>query len=204
MIIKLDEADILQRTKSESNSQLLKCAFEDSRPELLKLVSKRVGSKMGRRVNPSDVLQEAYIAATKKLDKYFEDPRVPLLQWIQSICFQSVSVLYKQHFVAKKRSVLVEDHQDENSYYSTAFLDSASSPSARLIRGEEQEQVFALVSKMAEVDQAILYLRYVEGISNREAAARLGVEVETAKKRHVRALKRLTKLAAESGKAATL
>ena len=97
--------------------------------------------------------------------------------------------------MAKKRSVLVEQTQFESSIISNNHMDSTTSPSNCFIKHEEREQVFELVSKMTANDQSILYLRHVEDLSNSEAAQRLGIPVETAKKRHMRAIKRLAKLA---------
>ena len=195
-MIELKTQDILLRAEENSNSQKLEHVFEESRPALLAAIKCRVGSKMRRRVSPSDVLQEAYIAALKKLDQYVEDPTIPMFHWLKSICFQAISVIYQKNFVAQKRSLLLEQYQIDDQECNL-FLDSETSPSKRMIRDEEQEFVMALVSRMGEADQMILYLRHVEDISNREAAERLGIELETAKKRHTRALQRLTQLAEE-------
>ena len=117
-----------------------------------------------------------------------------MFHWLKSICFQAISVIYQKNFVAQKRSLLLEQYQTEDQARNL-FLDSETSPSNRMIRDEEQEFVMTLVSSMNEADQVILYLRHVEALSNREAAERLGIEFETAKKRHTRALQRLTQLA---------
>ena len=194
-MIKIDEQKVLMRIGDDSVNETLGRIFDESRPVLKNAISHRVGRRMGQRVDPSDVLQEAYISASKRLDKYLENPTVPMIVWVQSICFQVISIFYKKHFLAKKRSVLVEQTQYEASFSSAMHLDSTTSPSGCMIKREEQEQVFELVSKMTEADQAILFLRHVEDLSNEEAAKQLGVTFETAKKRHTRALKRLVKLA---------
>ncbi len=191
--IKSDE--VTTRINQGQDRESLSRIFCESRPVLLNAISNRVGRRMGQRVDPSDVLQEAYISASKRLDQYLENPSVPMIVWVQSICFQVISIFYKHHFLAKKRSVLVEQSQYQSSFASAMHHDSTTSPSNLLIRHEEQEQVFKLVSQMTEADQSILYLRHVEDLSNKEAAERLGINAETAKKRHMRAVKRLTNLA---------
>ena len=191
----IDSEAIASRIEQDQDRESLSRIFSESRPILLNAISNRVGRRMGQRIDPSDVLQEAYISASKRLDRYFEDPSVPMIVWVQSICFQVISIFYKHHFLAKKRSVLVEQTQLESSFSEMAHMDSTTSPSDCMIKHEEREQVFELVSKMTEIDQSILYLRHVEDLSNQEAAKRLGITVETAKKRHMRAIKRLTKLA---------
>ncbi len=193
-MLQLKEQEILDRARSKANSQLLEEVFEESRAKLLRAISNRVGTRMRQRVNPSDVLQEAYISAAQRLDRYLENPSVPMISWVQSICFQIISIFYKKHFVAKKRSVLLQHDQLSESYSTWIFQDSATSPSARLVKAEEQSQLLALVSKMSENDQAILYLRHVDDRTIREAANLLEIPVETAKKRYSRAIKKLIKL----------
>ena len=191
----IDSETITTRITRDEDRESLSKIFSESRPILLNAISNRVGRRMGQRIDPSDVLQEAYISASKRLDKYFENPSVPMIVWVQSICFQVISIFYKHHFLAKKRSVLVEESQFGSSIVSDNRMDSTTSPSDCFIKHEEREQVFELVSQMTESDQSILYLRHVEDLSNSEAAQQLGIPVETAKKRHMRAIKRLTKLA---------
>ena len=193
MIVQSEE--ITSRIEQDEERESLNRVFSESRPILLNAISNRVGRRMGQRIDPSDVLQEAYISASKRLDKYFEDPSVPMVVWVQSICFQVISIFYKHHFLAKKRSILVEQTQNESSFDAIAYTDETTSPSGCMIKHEEREQVFELVSKMTDNDQSILFLRHVKDLSNQEAAKRLNITVETAKKRHMRAIKRLTKLA---------
>ena len=194
----IDSETVTSRIARDEDRESLSQIFSESRPILLNAISNRVGRRMGQRVDPSEVLQEAYISASKRLDKYFEDPSVPMIVWVQSICFQVISIFYKHHFLAKKRSVLVEQSQFESSIVSNNHMDSTTSPSDCFIKHEEREQIFELVSQMTENDQSILYLRHVEDLSNSEAALRLDIPVETAKKRHMRAIKRLTKLAEDT------
>lgn len=47
---------------------------------------------------------------------------------------------------------------------------------------------------MVEIDREILVLRHIEELSISEAAAELNISVDTAKKRHLRAIRRLQEL----------
>lgn len=196
----LDEKQILSRFE-DSSSEALSHYFNEWRPELRRIVARRVGTTMGKRIDPSDVLQEAFITAAKRVDSHIQSPSISTFKWIQGICFQVISVLYKHHFTASKRSVLREASiSQENILTSIARFEAClTSPSERMIKDEEQQEILDLVSQLPDNDQEILFLRHVKELSNHEAALVLGIDYETAKKRYSRAIKRLTALAQNEG-----
>ena len=170
--------------------------FDESKPELIHAISKRIGLELGRRVSPSDVLQEAFLTAQQRLDHYLEDPKVPMIFWLRGICSQVISIFYRRHFKTAKRSVSRERLGDENKFVSIEHqMDSATSPSGCLIKQEQRQRILELVNSLPSNDRRILTLRHVEMLSNDEAACSLGLAPATAKKRHTRAMKRLTRLA---------
>jgi RNA polymerase sigma-70 factor (ECF subfamily) len=172
--------------------------FDESKPELINAVSKRIGLELGQRVSPSDVLQEAFIRAQQKLDKYLEDPEVPMIVFLRGICVQVISIFYRKHFVAAKRSVSKERFQDETEYISIEQqVDSGPSPSGCLIKEEERRFVVEMINSLPENDRVILTLRHVDMLSNQDAAEYLRLSESATKKRHARAMKRLTRLAEE-------
>jgi RNA polymerase sigma-70 factor (ECF subfamily) len=82
------------------------------------------------------------------------------------------------------------------------LIASATSPSRRLLRDELRDRVRVALGCLKPRDREILVLRYLEGLSNAEAAAVLGIGENTAGMRHLRALERLrTLLGDEDGEA---
>ncbi|HIW74997.1 MAG TPA: sigma-70 family RNA polymerase sigma factor [Firmicutes bacterium] len=59
---------------------------------------------------------------------------------------------------------------------------------------ERKEQLRQALARLPELDRNILLLKYFGGCTTREAAARLGIDYERAKKRAQRALKKLPQL----------
>src|SRR5205823_607283 len=76
---------------------------------------------------------------------------------------------------------------------------SATSPSRRLLREELRDRVRAALGCLEPRDREVLVLRYLEGLSNDEAAAVLGIGESAAGMRHLRALERLRALLGEEG-----
>jgi RNA polymerase sigma-70 factor (ECF subfamily) len=74
------------------------------------------------------------------------------------------------------------------------LIASATSPSRHLLRAELRDRVRAVLSCLKPHDREMLVLRYLEGLSNAEAAAVLGLAENTAAMRHLRALERVRAL----------
>ena len=55
------------------------------------------------RVSTSDVLQEAYIDALKRLPHYRADPDVPFFIWLRTVTIQRLIEVHRQHLGAAMR-----------------------------------------------------------------------------------------------------
>ena len=79
------------------------------------------------------------------------------------------------------------------------LIDPGSSPTSRLAREELHGRVRAALAELGERDREVLVMRYVEGLSNADIAASLGLGEGAVKMRHLRALERLRGLLADEG-----
>jgi RNA polymerase sigma factor (sigma-70 family) len=101
-------------------------------------------------------------------------------------------------FRAQRRSVTREEPPlvpDESVLQLAHRLSaSATSPSRHLLREELRDRVRVALGCLKPSDREVLVLRYLEGLSNSEAAAVLGIAENTAGMRRLRALERLRAL----------
>src|SRR5438045_2135947 len=77
-----DESDLLRRAAAgeESASREL---FSRYRVRLKRMVHLRLSRRLQGRVDDSDVLQEAYLEACKRLPEYAQAPGLPLFLWLR-------------------------------------------------------------------------------------------------------------------------
>jgi RNA polymerase sigma-70 factor (ECF subfamily) len=78
------------------------------------------------------------------------------------------------------------------------LVSAMTSPSQAAIRHELQARLRDALDEMDPLDREVLALRHFEELGNNEVAQVLGISKEAASKRHVRALKRLKAIFAES------
>lgn len=172
------------------------------RDRLLRIARFRLDPRLAGRVDPEDVLQEAYLAAAQRRHHFFSDAGQSPLVWLRLILIQTMSDLHRRHLAAQQRDIRREQgpsaSPDGTSLSMAARLaGSLTSPSEALQREERGRRLAAALEQMPPLDREILALRHFEELSNREAAEALGIEQKAASIRYVRALKRLRGLLSE-------
>jgi RNA polymerase sigma-70 factor (ECF subfamily) len=186
-----------QRGDASARGQLL----ERHRPRLKRMVAVRIDSRVAARVDPSDVVQDALLAANTQLDNYLRDRPIPFYPWLRRLAWERVKDAYRIHVRADCRSVKREAApelpNESINLLAERFLGRFESPSSALKRRDRQRLVRAMLDQLADRDREILVLRYLEDLDTAEAAAVLGVTESAAKVRLYRAMQRLRDLLTE-------
>lgn len=173
--------------------------FSRNRHRLAMMVRFRLDGRLQGRVSESDVLQEAYIDALKRLRHFRDDPDVPFFIWLRSVTLQRLIQVHRDHLGAKIRDAGREvslargggDGVDASSERMAELMGDITSPSQAVQRGEVIARVREALDALEPTDREILALRHFEEMGNREVAAVLGIQPAAASKRYVRALERL-------------
>jgi RNA polymerase sigma-70 factor (ECF subfamily) len=168
--------------------------LEVHRPFLRRMVALRLDRRVSARIDPSDVVQDAMLAAAAGLDEYLQHRPLPFLPWLRRITVARVADIYRRHVGAGRRSVNREapplpDHS--TGRLARRLVAATSSPSHGAERRESAQRVRAALKRLPERDRDVLALRYLEGLSTADTAAALGVSEGTAKVRLLRAMQRL-------------
>jgi RNA polymerase sigma-70 factor (ECF subfamily) len=190
-------SDLLRRA-ADGDARALGEALEPYRVRLRRMVSMRLSRRLRGRVDPSDVVQECYIEAARRLHEYAAGPSVPLYVWLRALAGQRLVAEYRRHLGAQAR-----DAGREFTLYHGAvpgatsaalaarLLGRATTPSGAAIRAERRVRLQEALNRMVPIDREVLALRHFEQMSNGEAAAALGLDKSAASKRYARALLRL-------------
>ena len=149
--------------------------------------------KLGRRIDASDVVQEAHVEAARRLEGYLEQPTMPFRLWLRQITYDRLLMARRRHVSAQRRTVDRELPLPERSSLQLAqqLAASGTTPSQHLVRDELGHRVRSAVAKLSDPDREVLLMRNFEGLSNQEVAKVLAIEPATASKRYGRALLRL-------------
>jgi RNA polymerase sigma-70 factor (ECF subfamily) len=198
MTSKAHETDELLARIESGDEQALTALFWKYRDRLRRMVRLRLDRRLQGRVDPSDVLQEAYLDIARRSQDYLARPNIPAFLWLRMITGQRLLALHRQHLGAAMR-----DAGHEVSLYHGALPQATSvslaamlvgrltSPTHAARRAELQVRLQEVLNAMDPIDREILTLRHFEELSNGEVATVLGLQRSTASTRYLRALKRL-------------
>jgi RNA polymerase sigma-70 factor (ECF subfamily) len=164
--------------------------FERYRERLTRMVQFRLDPRLVGRLDAEDVLQECFLEAGKRLQAFRDDDK-PFLVWIRLITQQTMIDLHRKHLGAKMRNAGREVGTPKSAVLSGFFVAHITSPSGAVMREEARQRIEQALEAMDEIDREVLLLRHFEDLSNKEAAAVLGIQENAASNRYVRALGRL-------------
>lgn len=180
--------------------------LERHQERLTRIVRLRLDRRLQGRVDPTDVVQEAFLEAASRLESYSRAPRVPWFIWLRFLTLQQLALAHRQHLGVQARDVgrQISLHEGPMPQASSAFLAAQlvgklTSPSEAAIRAERKLHLERALNEMEEIDREVLMLRHFEQLSNAEAARVLGIKPAAAGNRYVRALERLRRIISPQG-----
>lgn len=189
--------DVLSRLMADGEHALADL-FMTQRPRLRMMVHRRLDPRLAKRVDASDILQEGYVDAARRLNEYLSDPHMPFFLWLRFLVKQRLCAVHRKHLSAGKRDVRREDgwpapcrQSAESDSLAMEFSARISSPSQQVARAELQRRLRQLIDSLDPLDREIIALRHFEELSNNEAAAELGISKFAASKRYLRAIERM-------------
>ena len=104
------------------DSSALAGLFSHYRERLRRMIEVRLDQRLGGRISASDVLQETFLDATKRVPHFARKPDLPFYVWLRMVTGQRLAEVHRQHLGAQMRSMGHEVSIDR------PFLACASSP----------------------------------------------------------------------------
>lgn len=165
---------------------------------LRRMIRFRLDHRLNGRVSPSDVLQDAYIDAMKRVGHFLDRPEMPFFVWLRLLVAQRLVDLHRQHLGAQIRDAGNEVSMDRCGPSAATSVCLARhlaagqpSPSQAAMHEESVARLEGVLDTMDPIDREVLALRHFEELSNQQVAQVLGLDKAAASKRSVRALVRL-------------
>jgi RNA polymerase sigma-70 factor (ECF subfamily) len=194
---------LIERARA-GDKQAVNDIFARHRDRLRRMVEMRLDWRLQARIDASDVIQDAYVQVTERLQEYLRKPSVPLFLWLRLIVGERLTTLHRHHLGTRMR-----DAGREVSLYRKALPPASSgalaaqllgkytSPSQAAVRAERMLRLQEALNALDPTDREVLSLRHFEQLDRAEAAQVLGIAEATAAKRYIRALKRLKETLAD-------
>jgi RNA polymerase sigma-70 factor (ECF subfamily) len=168
------------------------------RARLRRMVALRLDRRLQGRIDPSDVIQEAYIDATAGLAEFVERGEMPFFLWLRWLTGMKLNVIHRKHLGCQVRDAAREVSLDRSAFptattaaLAAQLLGRQTSASQVAIRLERKVRLQEALDEMDPLDRDVLILRHIEELTNAETALTLGLQESAASKRYIRALRKL-------------
>jgi RNA polymerase sigma-70 factor, ECF subfamily len=170
------------------------------REKLERIVAFRLSPVLRSRVDPADVLQEAYFEISRRINEFIEGSPVSFFVWVRQKTIQSLIDIHRNHTREKRDAhrelPLASSANGQTTSISIAriLLDDITSPSQAAVRDEEVQQLQFALESMNETDREVIAMRHFEHLSNQQVAEVLDISPTAASNRYVRAAAKLAEI----------
>ncbi len=183
---------------AHGDSRSLRDLFTRYRSKLKRMVQLRLDARVQGRVDPSDVVQEAYLEVAQKLADYSREPTLPFYLWLRLLTGQKLALAHRQHLGVQARDAGREISLYRGAYPAASsaalaarLIGKLTTPSQAAVKAELKIRIQDALNSMDAIDREVLTLRHFEQLSNAETAQVLGIKETAACNRYFRALERL-------------
>ena len=172
--------------------------FRRHHDRLRRMIHLRLDQRLKGRLDPSDVLQEAFLEYARALPEYVKHPEAPFYLWLRCITARKLHALHRKHLATRMRDAgrdisLQRGALPEagSAALAAQLLGKLTTPSEAIHRAEVQRYVQDALGEVDPLDREVLALRQFEQLSNGEIAYVLDLSEAAASIRYIRALRRL-------------
>jgi len=170
--------------------------LEAHRPQLTLLAQVQIGPGLRGKTDAADVVQETFLEAHRDLPGFRGTTEAEFAAWLRQVLARNLANLLRRYFGTQARDPRRErplaDGLDRSSQPpDPALVAPQSTPSQRAVRGEQSARLADALNQLPADYRDVLVLRYLDGLSFPEVAARMGRSVDSVEKLWVRALARL-------------
>lgn len=165
---------------------------------LLESVRAELGSRLRRRLDSQDVMQEVHLEALKSIAQFAGEGRVSFLAWLRQIAVHRIIDLDRQAFQTAKRGPEQRaadlGHDASMSRLLGDLSAGVTSPSMAAQGSDRLRLLEEALRKLGDAQREAIELRYLQHLSVVETAERMGRTEKAVRALCVRALIQLREL----------
>lgn len=175
--------------------------FSQFRLPMKRMVHLRLNRRLQGRVDDSDVIQEAFLEAARKLPEYAAAPGLPFFLWLRHLTGLKLAEIHRRHLGTQMR-----DADQEVSLYrgglpgadsvslAAHLLGSLTSVTQAAIKAEKRLLLQEALNSMDALDREIIAMKHFEQLTISDIAQALELPRATAGRRYLKAMQRLREI----------
>src|SRR5262249_47237150 len=154
------ETDQLLQRVAHSDREGWGALLERHRQRLRRMIALRLDQRLQGRIDASDVIQEAYLQASARLEEYLRQPTMPFFLWLRFLTGQKLVELHRHHLGTQMRDAgrevsLYRGSLPETSSAALAaqLLGRDTRPSDAAVRAERKIRLQEALNSMDPIDR---------------------------------------------------
>jgi RNA polymerase sigma-70 factor (ECF subfamily) len=193
-----DAAQLLAQAR-QANGEGLGALLELYRDYLSVLARVRLGARLRRVVNPSDLVQQTFLEACRDFSRFQGTTATQWRAWLRRILAHNLAALVERYVQSRKRDVRRQVSLERTSSppadsavgLGAGLASPGSSPSAQAQKHEAAAVLANRLVRLPAPYREVLRLRNLEGLAFEEVARRMGRTPGAVRVLWVRALDQL-------------
>ncbi|MEX0866337.1 MAG: sigma-70 family RNA polymerase sigma factor [Pirellulales bacterium] len=196
-----NEAALVAAIREKDQSALVEL-IELKRPQLTAFVERLLGTKLRRKIEAEDIIQEVSVAAVQGLDGMDLAERDPF-SWLCQLAERRIIDAHRHFFGAQKRDAGREiglgspGGGTQQAGLINMLVVSMTTPSQAFSRDQREFRLHSAINQLPEEHQKALRMRYVENLPTKQIAEKLGKADGAVRVMLTRCLKKLEELLTE-------
>lgn len=138
--------------------------LEKHRPYLRLLAERQLDPRLDARVDASDIVQQTCLSVHRAIKGFVGNDPAQFLAWLRQIHERNIQNAFRDHVRLKKRSIARERSSPDNATGDWG-AERISSPSQRLMLGENAVLLAAALQSLTEDQRAAIRLKFLDGFS---------------------------------------
>jgi RNA polymerase sigma-70 factor (ECF subfamily) len=152
---------------------------------MMQIASRRLTRDLRHRVSESDIVQQTMLTASCRFPLFRGTTDAELTNWLLRILESRLNDAFRQHVVASRRSVALEQHASDQ------LEDHNDSPSILASTHEDATRLARAILELADPMRDIVTMRYIERQTFDSIATQLQLSVPTVWRHWSRAIEHL-------------
>src|SRR5687768_8925393 len=153
----------------------------------------QIGRRLQGKVDPADVVQEAFLEAHRQIGQFRGTTEAELVAWLRKILAGQLALTFRRFLGTKGRDVNLERdlgaQLDQSSQaMDGGFVAGTSTPSQHVSKREQAVLLAKALDKLPPDYREVIILRHLEAMPFADVATRMGRSEDSVQKLWVRAL----------------
>ncbi|MCI0461533.1 MAG: sigma-70 family RNA polymerase sigma factor [Gemmataceae bacterium] len=193
------EPEQLLSQARRGDAEALGRLLEQYRSYLALLSQLQLDRRLHRKVDPTDVVQETFLEATRDFAQFQGTSEGELIAWLRRILATNLANVVRHFLGTQRRDVRLERELEAEVDQSSSLLACGlaapqSTPSQQASRREQAVLLANALAQLPEHYREVIVLRNLQGLSFPEVAERMGRSLDSVEKIWARALVQLRRL----------